>query len=131
MTIHHKTALEEARGLIAAKKNGADAVHVSCDGNLAQAAYCDAWKEALAIVDVALAKANARRALVQGGYDPETRAHTLPGTISWEEHEEVWRSYAARYGTGQSAERMNERGGFGKEEAEDLLRRPLRTWTPR
>ncbi len=44
-------ALEEVRKALQKQKDGADAAHVSCDGNMAQLAYCDAWKEALAILD--------------------------------------------------------------------------------
>ncbi|MEN6369093.1 MAG: hypothetical protein ABFD77_05285, partial [Thermotogota bacterium] len=33
------------------------------------------------------------------------------GTISWEEHEEAWRAYDAKWRCGQSAERIAERGG--------------------
>lgn len=51
-----------------------------------------------------------------------------PGTIDWEEHLEVYDCYASKYGRSQSAERLAERGGFGKLEAETLLGRPLRTW---
>ena len=51
-----------------------------------------------------------------------------PGTITWAEHLEVWSAYAGRHGTGQDAERIAERGGFGYGEAETLLGRPLRTW---
>jgi hypothetical protein len=35
------------------------------------------------------------------------------GTIAWEEHERIWRAYAAKYRNGQTAERIAERGGFG------------------
>lgn len=54
-----------------------------------------------------------------------------PGTITWEEHLEVWEAYAKRYGEGQSAERLAERGGFGYMEATSLLMKELRTWRPR
>ena len=50
------------------------------------------------------------------------------GSITWEEHLEVFEKYAAKYGREQSAERIAERWGFGKEEAETLLGRPLQTW---
>lgn len=42
------------------------------------------------------------------------------GTISWAEHVAVWEAYARRYGNGQSAERIAERGGFGHGEILDL-----------
>lgn len=66
-----------------------------------------------------------RRASVQGahGYLP------FPdGTIAWWEHEEAWLAYAKRFGTEQSAERMNERGGFGFMELCSFLGRPPSTW---
>lgn len=77
-----------------------------------------------------------RRARVQAERpyrDPATRSmvYPLPGTITWPEHCEVWEAYAKRFGRDQSAERILERGGFGKDEAEMLLGRPLRTWEPR
>lgn len=54
------------------------------------------------------------------------------GTISWDEHLEVWKAYARQYGYGcQSAERIAERCGFGYCEAEELLNRDLQTWEPR
>lgn len=53
---------------------------------------------------------------------------TPPGSISWVEHEEVWLAYRKRYGTSQNAEQIHARGGFGKEEAEMILGRPLKTW---
>lgn len=53
-----KARLEGARAMrkavreaLAKQKEAADAAHVSCDGNMAQAAYCDAWKEAVNIAD--------------------------------------------------------------------------------
>lgn len=65
--------------------------------------------------------------------DPATRRMVFPprGTITWSEHCEVWDAYAKRGHGAQSAERIVERGGFGKAEAEMLLGRPLRTWEPR
>lgn len=71
-----------------------------------------------------------RRAPVQGDLRGG-RWISPPGTISWEEHEEVWRAYAQLYGREQSAERIAERHGFGKTEAEKIVGRPLRTWEPR
>ncbi len=78
-----------------------------------------------------------RRAPVQGdftqvpGGEPGHKRYTAAGTITWAEHLEVWEKYAARYGRSQSAERMAERQGFSKLEAEDLLGRPLATWEER
>jgi hypothetical protein len=81
---------------------------------------------------------NSRRALVEGEGswnlrkdDPRRKGAWEPGTISWEEHLEVWKAYAAKHGKEQDAERINQRGGFGKNEAELLLGRPLTTWKPR
>jgi hypothetical protein len=36
--------------------------------------------------------------------------------IDWETAELIYKEYSALYGTGQSLERLNERGGFGWEE---------------
>lgn len=38
---------------------------------------------------------------------------------------------SARYGAGQSAERLAERGGFGYWELTDLLGHEPKTWQPR
>lgn len=54
-----------------------------------------------------------------------------PGTISWEEHEVAWRAYDAKWGCGQSAERIAERGGFGYDEIVKLLGREPTTWQSR
>lgn len=54
-----------------------------------------------------------------------------PGTIAWWEHELAWSNYARQYGTGQSAQRMAERGGFGYAELTGLLGHAPLTWTPR
>lgn len=53
------------------------------------------------------------------------------GFISWVEHEEIYAAYAKRYGRGQSAERIAERGGFGWGECVMLLGREPATWEPR
>ncbi len=63
--------------------------------------------------------------------DPRREGANVPGTMTWEEHLEVFEKYAAKYGHAQSAERLAERGGFSKAEAEQLIGRPLRTWEPR
>ena len=65
-----------------------------------------------------------RRAVVQAEADKPA------GTIAWTEHEEAWAIYAAKYGRGQSAERIHERGGFGYRELTKLLSRPPATWAP-
>jgi len=54
-----------------------------------------------------------------------------PGTLTWEEHLVAWSNYAARYGTGQSADRIAQRGGFGYWEITELLGHEPATWTPR
>lgn len=68
-----------------------------------------------------------RRAPLQG---TDGRLGRRAGTISWEEHEEIYAVYAARYGTSQSAQRIADRGGFGWTECEMLMKREPRTWRP-
>ena len=70
-----------------------------------------------------------RRARVQGVAGPRDKRRPA-GTISWEEHEEAWSEYARRYGRQQSAERINERWGFGYDELVDLLGHEPKTWRP-
>lgn len=53
------------------------------------------------------------------------------GSIAWTEHMEAFAAYAKRYGTGQSAERLAERGGFGWDELVALLGHEPRTWERR
>lgn len=53
-----------------------------------------------------------------------------PGTIAWWEHEQVWAGYAATY-SGQSAERIAERGGFGWAECVEFLGHEPTTWSAR
>lgn len=72
-----------------------------------------------------------KRARVQGDRSiPVGQPGHGPGTIAWTEHELAWSAYAARYGRDQSAERMNERGGFGYLELERYLGRAPETWSP-
>jgi hypothetical protein len=52
-----------------------------------------------------------------------------PGTVAWAEHEQAWRTYAARGHGGQSAERIAQRGGFGYAELVDLLGHAPTTWS--
>lgn len=66
-----------------------------------------------------------RRAPVQGEYSEPRRAS---GTVAWSEHMEAYEAYAAKYGTGQSAARLAERGGFGYREIADLLGHEPTTW---
>lgn len=40
-----------------------------------------------------------------------TNTH-CPGSVSMEEHVEAWRAYESEYHSGQSAQRIAERGGF-------------------
>jgi hypothetical protein len=77
----------------------------------------------------------ARRAPVQGegNYwlrkgDPRRAGTRCPGTVAWSEHVEAWTKYSERYGAGQSAERVAERGGFGYSELVDLLGHAPATW---
>jgi hypothetical protein len=63
---------------------------------------------------------NPERALVNGA------PH---GTVSWEEHHQAWLSYA-RHHTGQSAQRINERGGFGLVELTQQLGHVPTSWLP-
>jgi hypothetical protein len=54
-----------------------------------------------------------------------------PGSIAWVEHLDAWSSYAARFGSSQSAERIAERGGFGYRELVVLLGVRPKTWMAR
>jgi hypothetical protein len=54
---------------------------------------------------------------------------SVPGTISWAEHEQAWIGYAAR-NPGQSAERLAARGGFGWFELVMFLGHEPKTWRP-
>lgn len=62
------------------------------------------------------------------GAPEDRRRH---GVISWAEHLLVYEAYAAKYGRSQTPERIAERGGFGRREAEALLGRDLETWRAR
>ena len=67
-----------------------------------------------------------RRAPVQ-----PNRQHNKPrGTVAWAEHLTAWEVYAARYGRGQSAERIAERHGFCYGELVDFLGHEPETWEP-
>lgn len=66
-----------------------------------------------------------RRAPVQGYGGRE------PGTVAWEEHCLAWTDYARRYGNGQTAERMAQRGGFEYWEITGHLGHEPKTWKPR
>ncbi len=64
-----------------------------------------------------------RRARFQS-YEWGVRAH---GTISWAEHLECYTAYAVRH-SGQSAERIDERGGFGWDEFVKLTGHEPESW---
>lgn len=70
------------------------------------------------------------RVRVQKEWDAETHTMHAGGTISWDEHLQVWQAYDKKWRCGQSAERVAARGGFGRREAEQLLGRPLATLEP-
>lgn len=53
------------------------------------------------------------------------------GTISWDEHLECWRAYAAKYGSAQSPETIASRHGFGWDEFVSLVGREPATWSER
>lgn len=72
-----------------------------------------------------------RRVNVQADFPDWRKRGAPPGTMTWSEHCEVWEAYAKRGHRSQDAERIADRGGFGKAEAEKLIGRPLRTWEPR
>ena len=73
-----------------------------------------------------------RRAMVQGNNRIEKgQPGHGAGTISWAEHELAWATYAQKHGRDQTAERIDERGGFDWLELIELLRRPPETWAPR
>lgn len=74
---------------------------------------------------------NERRVNVQADFPDWRKRGAPPGTMAWSEHCEVWEAYAKRGHGNQDAERIADRGGFGKQEAEKLIGRPLRTWEPR
>jgi hypothetical protein len=67
-----------------------------------------------------------KRAPVQG--DRGVRQGKGPGSIAWHEHEEAWAGYAREFGTGQSASRVAERGGFSYYELTLYLGREPSTW---
>lgn len=71
-----------------------------------------------------------RRAPVQRSYPKDGDIGHGPGTISWAEHLLAWSGYDAAYRSGQTAERMAERGGFSYGELEMFLGRKPETWEP-
>lgn len=70
-----------------------------------------------------------RRAPVQG--DWYKLGGKPNGTISWEEYLKAYEVYAHKYGRGQTAERLVERGGFGYDEITQLLGHEPKTWSVR
>jgi hypothetical protein len=73
-----------------------------------------------------------RLALVQGDRQiPKGQPGHEAGHIAWWEHEAAYRDYSKRYGTAQSIERLNDRGGFGYAELVDHLNRDPFTWRGR
>lgn len=68
--------------------------------------------------------------------EPVVRARRAPvngsprGTIAWSEHEKAWEAYHRRH-SGQSAERIAERGGFSYGELVDHLGHEPSTWSVR
>jgi hypothetical protein len=54
-----------------------------------------------------------------------------PGTISWTEHLMVWGRYDLKYSSGQTADRIAERGGFSYGEIVELTGKEPTTWEPR
>lgn len=71
-----------------------------------------------------------RRAPVQGDLFAHHGTGTAAGTIAWSEHVAAWEVYASRYGKGQSAERIAERGGFGHGELRMFLGHDAETFRP-
>ena len=55
----------------------------------------------------------------------------VEGTIAWWEHAEAWQQYDKKWHCDQSAERINELGGFGWHELVDFLGHEPTTWEPR
>jgi hypothetical protein len=73
-----------------------------------------------------------RRALVQGDHwSRRDKKGRVAGTVAWAEHEEAWAQYDRDGHGSQSAERINERGGFGYDEITKLLGHEPTTWQPR
>lgn len=72
-----------------------------------------------------------KRVCVQGnGKARDVDAHP-PGTITWSEHERAWQAYDRKWRSGQSAQRIAERGGFAYEELVEFLGRDPETWEAR
>jgi len=71
-----------------------------------------------------------KRAPVQGDrWLPHGTKGRENGTITWEEHLEIYEAYVKKWGcSDQSAERIAERAGFGYGEIIDLTGQPPKTW---
>jgi hypothetical protein len=61
---------------------------------------------------------------------PRGSPGSVVGSISWTEHEQAWREYARQFGSGQSAERLAQRGGFDWFELLMLLGHEPVSWKP-
>jgi len=81
---------------------------------------------------------NERRAPVQRDWSRGT-IQTVPGTITWEEHEEAWTEYNRRFQQNalrgsrgnQDSEQIARRGGFSYRELTMFLGHEPLTWEPR
>lgn len=72
-----------------------------------------------------------KRVPVQGDYAKEERKYKNAGTISWSEHLEIYKVYVEKFGgSGQSPERVAERGGFSYNEIILMTGHPPSTWKP-
>jgi hypothetical protein len=71
-----------------------------------------------------------RRAPVQGESHGSRRGARAPGTVTWAEHLEAYADYAGHY-SGQDADTLARRGGFGYWEMTDHLGHEPKTWVPR
>jgi hypothetical protein len=84
--------------------------------------------EALAESEVA-PHTDDRRALVQGNYWlPRGTVGREPGTVAWSEHLEAWAQHNRDGHGSQSAERINERGGYVYNKITELLGHAPTTW---
>jgi hypothetical protein len=59
---------------------------------------------------------------IQGDDDREGGTQRIAGEIPWSLAQLAYEKYSEHYGTGQSLERLAERGGFGWAELASLLR---------
>jgi len=66
-----------------------------------------------------------------GRVDGKTMPLRGAGTVEWAEYLEAYSNYAVRYGRGQTADRLAERGGFSYWEITEYLGHEPKTWKPR